>query len=358
MSQLLLYDAAPWAHPLTVFTEIIDVRSPGEYGEDHLPGAINLPVLNDGERAEVGILYKRVSPFGAKKRGAALIARNIGGHMDRHFANLPKGYHPLIYCWRGGMRSQSLALVLTQIGWRVTLLTGGYQTYRAQVRQLLNDGPFPWRFRVLTGLTGSGKTKILRALGAAGEQILDLEAIANHRGSLLGQTWRGEMPQSQPSQKQFESRLWAVLRHCDPQRVIWVESESNRVGQRQIPDGLWQSLRRSPLVEIQVPLAVRIQGLLEEYLMFISAPHRLKALLTPLTTRYGHQVLAQWHEWIDRGQWETLVLALLEHHYDPLYRRSLNHLYGQSPRPFPLPDLTTATVAAAIAPLREIDHGI
>ncbi len=186
------------------FDAVIDVRSPAEFADDHIPGAVNLPVLNDDERVQVGTVYKQVHPFEARKLGAAMVSRNIARHLDEHFAGHPNGYRPLVYCWRGGQRSGSLATVLGQIGFRVTVLAGGYKTYRGEVLDGLRDAAERVQLRVLAGRTGSGKTAVLRAVAAAGGQTLDLEELACHRGSLLG----AEPGQPQPPQRLFESRLF------------------------------------------------------------------------------------------------------------------------------------------------------
>lgn len=185
------------------FSDVIDVRSPAEFADDRIPGAINLPVLDDAERVRVGTIYKQVSPFEARKVGAALVSRNIARHIDDHFVRQGKDYRPLVYCWRGGQRSGSLATVLSQIGFRVTVLQGGYKTYRGEVMDRLRDLPKRFDFRILAGATGSAKTRVLRALDAAGGQVLDLEDLACHRGSLLGP----EPDAPQPAQRLFESLL-------------------------------------------------------------------------------------------------------------------------------------------------------
>ncbi len=189
---------------------VIDVRSPGEFAEDHLPGSVNLPVLSDDERIEVGTLYRREGAFAARRAGAALVSRNIGRHLASHFAERPREYRPLVYCWRGGQRSASLATVLAAVGWRVTVLEGGYRTYRAHVLAELDALPRRFAFRLLAGLTGTGKTRLLHRLAARGAQTLDLEGQAGHRGSVLGRLG------AQPSQKAFESRLLAALGGLDP----------------------------------------------------------------------------------------------------------------------------------------------
>ncbi len=324
--------AAPLHHvkfPLrSEYSEVIDVRSPAEHAEDRVPGAINLPVLSDAERAEVGTLYKQVSPFTARKLGAALVSKNISRHLEAHFADKDKSYRPLVYCWRGGQRSESLALVLAQIGWAVSVVEGGYKAYRGYVRSQLECLPQALQFRVLCGLTGTGKTEILQAMRACGAQVLDLEGAANHRGSLLGQAWQGE-PQPQPSQKWFESRLWQTLAAFEPERPVWLESESNKIGNLQVPVKLWQAMQVAPCVEIRAPLRARVKLLLQQYGHMVANPTFLLAKLEHLRARHGTLRLATWRDQIERGEWAAFVADLLETHYDPTYQRSMQQSYLQ-----------------------------
>jgi tRNA 2-selenouridine synthase len=211
---------------LDEFDTIIDVRSPAEFAEDHIPGAINCPVLDDEERIRVGTLYKQVSPFEAKKVGAALVSRNIARHIETHFLSKPRGWKPLIYCWRGGQRSGAMTVVLGQIGWPARRLDGGYKAFRQRVLEELDTLPPALRFNILCGPTGSAKTALLDALAAAGAQVLDLEGLACHRGSVLG----GAPNTSQPGQKAFETQLWSALRGFDPARPVWAESETGASG--------------------------------------------------------------------------------------------------------------------------------
>ncbi len=178
------------------YDDIIDVRSPSEYAEDHLPGAISLPVLDDDERAKVGTIYKQVSPFDARKLGAALVAQNAARHLQGPLADRSGGWRPLVYCWRGGQRSGSFATILSQIGWRVDLVKGGYKSWRGLVVRAVYDDPVPSPVIVLDGNTGSAKTEILNRLPALGVQVIDLEGLAHHRGSLFGAMG------PQPSQKE------------------------------------------------------------------------------------------------------------------------------------------------------------
>ncbi|MGB1034867.1 MAG: tRNA 2-selenouridine(34) synthase MnmH, partial [Primorskyibacter sp.] len=224
---------------------VIDVRSPSEYAEDHLPGAINLPVLSDAERAQVGTIYKQQSPFLARKIGAALVFQNAAAHIAGPLADHGGSWRPMVYCWRGGQRSGSFGWMLQQIGWRAQVLGGGYRTYRRLVKHALYDTAVPHRLVLLDGDTGTAKTALLHRLAARGVQVIDLEGLANHRGSLLG----GLGPQ--PSQKAFESALAAALAQADPTRPVLLEAESNKIGSRIIPPTLWTAMRTAPRIEVK-----------------------------------------------------------------------------------------------------------
>jgi tRNA 2-selenouridine synthase len=347
MVQLLTYTKSPWKEN---YSEIIDVRSENEFAEDRIPGAINLPILNNEERAKVGTIYKQVSPFEARKIGAALVAKNISDYLIHHFANKDKNYSPLIYCWRGGQRSNSLAIVLTQIGWRVTVLEGGYTTYRAYVRQQLDTLPLQFNYKILCGLTGTGKTHILHQLALRGEQILDLEKLANHRGSLLGQEWK-ETPIPQPSQKQFESLLLKELQQLDPNQTVWLESESNKIGELHLPPLLWEQMKQASCIEIQLPIAARVEWLLQEYPHLANNPDILKNKLLKLKSRYGREKIKQWYRLIDERKLEILVEDLLKSHYDLAYERSLEKTYKKIEKIISLPNLSTQSIEIPVAQL-------
>ncbi len=344
MSRSPNYTEQPWTK---TYSEIIDVRSESEFAEDHIPGAINLPVLNDLERAKVGTLYKQVCPFEARKVGAALVARNIARHLDSHLTAKDKDFHPLIYCWRGGQRSNSMASVLSQIGWRVTVLQGGYKTYRTYVRDQLEHLPGQFTYQVLCGLTGSGKTHILRQLAKRGVQVLDLEGLANHRGSLLGQEWEGKLS-PQPSQKSFESQLLQTLQRLDTRKTVWVEAESNKIGQLYLPPSLWQAMKQAACVELQLPQSARIEWLLQEYPHFITHPHLLKQKLERLKSRYGRKKISEWYALIDADQRHTLVGDLLTFHYDPAYMRSLGQCYVNVERQLQVADFSDTSMNALL----------
>lgn len=307
--------------------EIIDVRSEREFIDDHIPGAINLPVLKNKEREKVGKLYKQVSVFEARKLGASLISNNISDHIKRHFLAKNPSYSPFIYCWRGGQRSHSLAVILAQIGWQVKVLEGGYKRYRHYVCQQLETLPLQFNYHVICGLSGTGKTRLLHQLACEDYQVLDLEKIANHRGSLLGQEWKNTI-EAQPSQKYFDSLLLQTLQQFDPSQPVFVESESYKIGDIYLPGSLWKKLKQSPGIEIQLSLEKRVDLLLQDYLHLMENTDFLKEKIRSLKSRYGWEKLSQWLNWIDQGKWREFVKDLLLTHYDPAYQRSLKKTYS------------------------------
>lgn len=303
---------------LEAYDDIIDVRTPAEYAEDHIPGAINAPVLSNEERAVVGTLYSQVSPFEAKKRGAALIAQNIAQHLETTFHDKSKQWKPLVYCWRGGQRSGAMAIILAQVGWQVGRLEGGYKKYRRHVLDELQQLPSCFDYRVVCGATGSGKSQLLRVLQEQGAQVLDLEGLAKHRGSLLG-----NLPGApQPSQKMFDTMLWDKLRHFDPEYPVFVEAESKKIGSIALPDALLESIRAAKCILIEAPLPARIKLLMTDYPHFLNDPQLIAQRLAPLVMLHGHKLIDQWKDLATQGHWEKLVESLLIYHYDPAYRRS------------------------------------
>jgi len=306
------------------FDCIIDARSPAEYALDHIPGAINCPVLNNEERATVGTLYKQESPFAAKKLGAALVAKNIANHLQEHFIHQPREWRPLVYCWRGGERSGAFAHILQRIGWKAQQLQGGYQGYRRQVIADLERWAPLAKFIVICGMTGSGKTRLLQALHGQ-TQVLDLEDLAAHRGSVLG----GLPNQAQPSQKMFESRLWNALRQFKFDQTIYVESESKKVGCLHIPDALMDQIRQGDCVEIKADRSVRVDVLMQEYVHLLSNHDELQHLLSLLTQRYGKEQITKWQQLATEGRYPALVEELLIKHYDPAYEDSIARNFGR-----------------------------
>jgi len=304
---------------LDTFDSIIDVRSPAEFAIDHIPGAINCPVLDDSERATVGTIYKQQSPFEARKIGAALVAKNIATHLEAECHGKPKDWKPLIYCWRGGNRSGSMALIFAKIGWPVAQLDGGYKAYRHSVTKVLEQLPLALQFRVICGTTGSGKSRLLHYLAEAGAQVLDLEQLAAHRGSVLG-----DLPlHPQPSQKMFDTRLWDALRRFTADRVVYVESESKKIGDLRVPDALMNQIRNSPCVRLELSNEHRVRLLMEDYPHLLNDIQKLKSLLSHLVQLHGHEKIRRWHAMAEAGDMPKLVEALLEEHYDPAYLRSI-----------------------------------
>ncbi|HEX2009304.1 MAG TPA: tRNA 2-selenouridine(34) synthase MnmH [Roseateles sp.] len=310
------------------FDAIIDVRSPAEFEEDHLPGALNWPVLDNEERRIVGTLYKD-SPFEARKLGAALVARNIAKHLDGQSKDLPKSWRPLVYCWRGGQRSGAMNWFLGQIGWRSRQLQGGYKAYRAQVRADLERLPQALDLRVLCGRTGSGKTRLLQALAADGAQVLDLEAAARHRGSVLG----GLPGLPQPSQKRFDSLLWQGLRALDAARPVFVESESRKIGQLRVPEALHRRMReQGQCLWLEMADAGRVELLLQDYAHFKADPEAFCRLLDGLVELRGRERVRHWQARARAGAWAEVFAALMHEHYDPGYERSLQAHYSHLAR--------------------------
>lgn len=300
------------------FDTVIDARTPAEYALDHIPGAVNAPVLDDTERAQVGTLYKQASPFEAKKVGGALVAKNVAHHLETVFKDAPKNWKPLVYCWRGGKRSGAMAHILREVGWDARTLPGGYRAYRRWVVQQLQEMPLKLDLRVVHGPTGSGKSRFLAALERAGEQVLDLEALAAHRGSVLG----GLPHRPQPSQKWFESQLLARLRALDPARPVYVEGESKKIGEVQVPEALMARMRASPCIVLDSQLDDRVTLLLDEYRHYVQDRGALEAQLDCLVALHGREEIAQWKALAAAGKWRDFVARLLLEHYDPAYRRS------------------------------------
>jgi tRNA 2-selenouridine synthase len=311
----------PTVADLAAYDAIIDVRSPAEFAEDHIPGAINCPVLDNEQRIQVGTLYKQVSPFEAKKIGAALISENIARHLKASFLDRPKKWKPLIYCWRGGDRSGAMTTVFKAIGWHAGQLDGGYKAWRGHVIERLAELPQQFRFIVLCGATGNAKTRILQAIGGLGEQVLDLETLACHKGSVLG-----VLPdQPQPSQKGFETALLQALTGFDPARPVYVEAESRKIGNLHVPEALIECIRQGECVTVEATLEARVAFLLKDYDYFLSQPAFLGQRLDVLRSLQSRETLARWQQLIADADWPTLVRELLELHYDPLYRRSQDY---------------------------------
>jgi tRNA 2-selenouridine synthase len=305
------------------FDEIIDVRTPAEFADDHIPGAINCPVLSNEERIAVGTLYKQQSPFEARKVGAAMVARNIAHHLETKFSGRPKSWRPLVYCWRGGQRSGAMSIVLSQVGWAAHRLEGGYKSYRRHVIEQLESIPKNFSWRVICGPTGSGKSRLLTVMQKQGLQVLDLENLAQHRGSVLGRL--PGLPQ--PSQKCFDSLLLSSLQRLDPAKPVYVEAESSKIGLISLPLQLTEAMHEGECLVLDVPFPVRVAGLLEDYRYYLEHPQMLIEHLEALHRFHGEKRLKRWTELIHEGDFATMVEELLKLHYDPTYSRATSRNY-------------------------------
>jgi tRNA 2-selenouridine synthase len=326
------------------FDAVVDARSESEFAEDRLPGAVNWPSLNDAERIAVGTEYKQASPFDARKQGAVLVARNIARHVEREAQPLARDWKPLVYCWRGGQRSGALATVLDQIGFQVHVLEGGYREFRRAVIAELQTLPATLALQVVCGRTGSGKSRLLQALREAGAQVLDLEALACHRGSVLG-----PLPGvPQPSQKRFETLVWQALRGCDAARPVYIEGESRTIGRLRVPEPLLQRLRAAPVLHIEMPLPARVALLLEDYAHFVADAASFCDRLAALRELRGAEVVTRWQATVREGGFAEVVRELLTEHYDPIYLRSMqrNFTAFAQARTLALADGDAATLAA------------
>lgn len=295
---------------------ILDARSPKEFAEDHMPGSINVPVLDNQQRAEIGTLY-RTDPFAARKRGAVYIMAAIQRFLQaERIQGASKNEAFLLYCARGGQRSGALSTPLSQIGFPVFRLKRGYKTYRSWVlRTISKELPAP--LYVLHGFTGSRKTRILHAL-AEQVNVLDLEGFAHHRGSLLG-----DLPGlPQPGQRAFESAMVWAMRRLDPGKPTLVEGESRMIGTCQIPGELWQQMVAGRHLWLEVPREKRVLHILEEY-GELKDETFLQPRLERLSRYLSHALISELTRHARLQQWPSFVEKLLEYHYDPLYQRSL-----------------------------------
>jgi tRNA 2-selenouridine synthase len=308
------------------YSAIIDARTEDEFALDHLPGALNWPSLDNEQRIEIGTLYKQVGSFEAKKKGAGLVAANIASHIEKHVIDLPKDWQPLVYCWRGGKRSGSLALILGQIGFKVSIIEGGYKAFRSELVMAIPPLAERIQWRVICGPTGSGKTRLLHCLKAQGAQVLDLEGLANHRSSVLGFI-PGE---PQPSQKNFDTLIWDALRQMDPSQPVYVESESRKVGNLAVPESLIVAVRSGQCYQLELSDDERVQLLLEDYEFFVKDPSLFARRLDALVAIRGKQQVKTWQSHIAQGQIDIVVRELLTMHYDPTYfasmKRNFSHI--------------------------------
>ena len=300
------------------FDEVIDVRSPLEFEDDRIPGSINLPVLSNAEREMIGTIYKQKSKFEAKKLGASIVSKNISDHLKDYLYNKNRDWLPLIYCWRGGQRSYALATILDQIGWKVEVVDGGYKSFRKHIREFLNKNIVNYFLILLKGNTGTAKTRILNLIGERNGQIIDLESLASHKGSVFG-----SQGQKQPSQKLFETLIYDKVKNLKTGEPIFVEAESNKIGNLHIPKEFWKLMKNSPQIELSATVEHRAQFLVEEYSEITTDLDLLEKQITSLSTIAGHKVVESWLQMAKNKEFYGLVKQLMEKHYDPRYERSL-----------------------------------
>lgn len=330
------------------YDTVIDVRSPAEFAEDHIPGAINLPVLSNEEHAIVGTIYKQESPFKARKIGGALVAKNTARHLEETLSEMEGSWRPLIYCWRGGQRSGFFSRFLQEVGWRAETVSGGYQTFRKLVHRILYDDPLDLKVVLLDGFTGTAKTSLLDVLYGDGTQTLDLEGLSNHRGSLLG-----ELEGGQPSQKAFETLLATKITTLNREHPLLLEAESSKIGQINIPPRLWELMRAAPRIEITAPLKERAEYLVHAYKDILDDPERMAEKLQPLRQFRGHEIVDNWESLLAADDRIALVSSLMSEHYDPSYARSRNNNAGSTIKVIDAPSLADRALKDIAAEIRQ-----
>jgi tRNA 2-selenouridine synthase len=297
---------------------VFDTRSPAEYAQGHIPGAINLPLFDNEERAEIGTLFKQVGKQAAVDRGLELIGPRLAAFAqharERAASAADPGAPVLVHCWRGGMRSESVTWLMRMAGIPARKMDGGYKAYRRHLTQALAH---PWWLRVLAGPTGTGKTPILRHLAELGEQVLDLEALADHLGSAFGNL----DGHAQPTSEQFANDCFDVLRGMDGERVVWLEDESRRIGTVHMPEPLYATLRKAPITLIDRTRAERLDEIERIYGSAPIAP--LQAAFRRITDKLGGQHAQAALAALDRGAIrEAADIGLV--YYDKLYAHTLD----------------------------------
>ena len=299
------------------FEKIIDVRSELEFEEDAIPTSENIPVLNNFQRKRVGKIYKN-DPFEARKIGATIIIKNIETFLKKNL--LSKSQNILIYCWRGGMRSLSLYLILKNIGYKVAIVDKGYKEYRSFINNFFMNELGSIKFKILNGLTGTGKTFFLNKLSNS-FPVIDFEKLAGHKGSILG-----DIPGiSQPTQKQFESRIWYSMFKSQFKKEFWVESESHRIGKLFIPNKLFVKMKNGKVFNLIIPKTARVNFILKDYKYLLEQKKKLSNSLLILKKFIGEKEFKNLKEQIEKKNYNKFVLNLLDLHYDKVYKRIKNY---------------------------------
>jgi tRNA 2-selenouridine synthase len=320
----------------------LDVRTPAEYERGHIPGALNLPLFSNEERAEVGTLYKQVNPEVAFLKGLEFAGARMRWYVEEALRLAP-AKKVRLHCWRGGQRSGSLTWLLRQAGFEVLTLEGGYKAYRQFILEKMAS---PWhQLIILGGYTGSDKTGILQAIQSAGEYVVDLEALAHHKGSSFGAL--GEHPQ--PTIEQFENDLFEALRKIPDGARLWLEDESRSIGKVYLPDGFWQLKCQTPIIKIEVPLRRRVQQLVEGYAAYPKTD--LVDAFTRLQKKLGGQHLKAAVEALDADDYARAAeIALV--YYDKAYQHSIDRK-TRCPLilPHPVEDQSAEEIAAELIDL-------
>jgi len=297
---------------------LVDVRSPAEHAAATIPGALNVPILDNAERVEIGTLYRQAGKLAARRRGVELVAPKIPVLIEQVTGARRPGSPPaVVFCWRGGMRSQAMVQFLELAGIPARQLAGGHKAFRGVVRNFFESGTWG-RLVVLRGLTGVGKTRLLCRLAAEGYPVVDLEGLASHRGSAFGHLG---LP-VQPSQQMFEALLWEALRQVAPGGYALAEGESRHIGRLVLPVRVHQALQSEVSIWVEAPMAARVANILADYPARGDLREEFAGPIRTLKERLGRQVVDELTDLLHEGRWDELVRQLMVRYYDPLYQHT------------------------------------